>query len=44
MNRNANNARKNATKQKDTLRDYFVFPLDKQKAPWQYSFTSEIWL
>lgn len=33
----ANNACRNATKQRDLLRYYFISPLGEQEAPWQYS-------
>ncbi|XP_011858795.1 PREDICTED: uncharacterized protein LOC105556324 [Vollenhovia emeryi] len=32
----ANNARKDATQQRNTLRDYFVSELGEREAPWQY--------
>lgn len=32
----ANNARTNATQQRNILRNYFVSPLGEQEAPWQY--------
>jgi len=31
-----NNARRDATEQRDMLRDYFVSPLGEEEAPWQY--------
>lgn len=31
-----NNARRDATEQRNMLRDYFVSPLGEEEAPWQY--------